>query len=225
MKNLFIAILVILLFVPTSLAFSQFVELGFKIGPNIGFISGEDFSDAIIAIDDQGEDVTRVRLGVTAGFFLSIGVHEFLAVQTELMFSNVGGSYEYDAAALSPNAITGEINVTVLELPILLKPRFILGGGVMYFLLGPEITVVLGLVRERVVMDDDVTASAMVPDNDMIISLVAGLGYAYPIGPGLAVAEVRYHRSMTKIWDDVDYTLNAIQILFGYELILGASEQ
>ena len=224
MKNLLITILAFLLFVPTSLAFSQFVKLGFKIGPNIGFISGDDFAEAVEIADDQGEDVTGMRLGVTAGFFLSIGIFEFLAVQPELIFSNEGGSYEYGAVALSPDTITGEIYVTVLELPILLKPRFMLGDGMMYFLLGPEITVILGPARERVVMDDDVGATPIVPDNDMIISVVGGAGYAYPIGPGLAIAEVRYHRSMTSIWDDVDYTFNAIQILYGYEVILGASE-
>ena len=78
MKSTLTIILIFLLFVPASSAFGQYVELGLKLGPNIGFISGDGFTDLIAFWDDFGEETTGIRLGVTAGFFFSISIFEFL---------------------------------------------------------------------------------------------------------------------------------------------------
>jgi hypothetical protein len=224
MKSTFTAIVVLLLFLPASIVFGQYVELGLKLGPNIGFISGNGLTDLIQGWDDFGDDKTGMRLGVTGGLFFSISIFEFLAVQPELIFTNSGASYEYNDAAQSPEPIKGETNVTILELPILLKPRFAVGGGILYFLVGPEISIVMGLHRFREDVDGDIGTGGYVVDNDMLIGVVAAAGYGMPLGPGLLITELRFHRSFVSLYDDDDYLLNAIQILVGYEVILGGAE-
>ncbi len=224
MKSTFIIVLIFLFFVPAALVFGQYVELGFKLGPNIGFISGDGFTDLIASWDDFGEETTGIRLGVTGGFFFSISISEFLAVQPELIFSNTGASYEYNDAAQAPDTINGQTNVTLLEIPILLKPRFAAGGGILYFLVGPEISIVMGLHRFREDVDGDIGAGGYTVHNDMLISVVAAAGYGMPLGPGLLITELRFHRSFVSLYDDDDYFLNAIQILLGYEVILGGAE-
>jgi len=225
MKSLLLIVLFVFLLSLTYPVFSQDVELGFKLGPNIGLITGGGYTEFVEGLDDQAEGSTGMRIGVSAGVFFSIGFFDFLAVQYELFFSNVGGSYEYEDITVQMDPIPGEMNVSVLEIPILLKPRFLLSAGVMYFLLGPEVIIILGPSRVREDREAGVSVGGFVTDNDLLFGMVAGLGYVYPIGPGYALLEVRYMRSLTSFEDYDSFDLNAINIMLGYELTLELSAE
>jgi hypothetical protein len=227
MKRLLLILLIVSLLNLTSPVLSQDAELGFKLGANISLIDGDGFSEFVMSLDDEGDEDIGVRWSpaFTAGIFVSIGIFDFLAVQSELFFSNVGATYGYDDATLDPDQIDGVLNVMMLEIPILLKPRFELKGGLMYFLIGPDLITLLGPVRLVEQRGDSVVSVSFTPDNDFLIGGIVGLGYAYPIGAGLALLEVRYMRTLFVGFkeNDKSFYINEFNLMLGYEFILGGA--
>lgn len=96
-----------LLFI-SSAGFSQGLSFGIKGGANLGKISGEAFKD-------------EYTLGYHVGVFATIGLGEKIAIQPEILLSqvNVDTAYDYNQVYQFHNI--GKINLQYLTIPILLN--------------------------------------------------------------------------------------------------------
>ncbi len=111
MKNLGVALLAImLLFSMSSLASAQGITgYGLKFGLNLASIS-EDWS-----ADWDGVD-SKMRMGFSAGGFLTYSINEMFAVQPELLYTMKGAKWEW-----ADEDWQDEEKLAYLEMPVLAK--------------------------------------------------------------------------------------------------------
>ena len=206
------SLLFILLLLPL-MAFGQSHSMGLKIGPNLGWLGGKDFIDALEAADAFGQPGRGVRIGFSVGAFLTLGLIENLAVQFEILYTYAGGTYSYRQAS---QIFEGEQGGSAIEIPLLLKTRIRLwDNGYMYLLIGPELVSMLGFVKDTL----EGSMTAWVPDNDIVFGFVAGLGYENKIGAGIASTEVRFSRNLTGFFEDYDSAVNIVSVMIGYGIL------
>jgi len=189
------------------------VTLGPKIGLNFGWIGGSDFSDSLRMLDDQGRDRRSARIGVSAGLALSVGFMEYFAIQPELLYSSLGGRYEYTFTGIE---VDGVMYAGAVEIPVYLKPRIPVGDGAVYLLFGPDLFLILTDVTSK---EESGTVEAELDtpaDNTAVFGISGGLGYEHSVGPGRITFEARYGITLTEIFDDDNSSLSALSVMVGY---------
>ncbi len=217
MKRYFLVFLLLILVLLPHALFGFDFALGGKLGLNIGWITGDDWQAELDFWDDYGSaDASMVRLGVSAGLFLTFGLVDNLAIQPEVLISTIGGTYSYNYSGYDINGVHSS---TVIEIPVHLKPRFRVGFGHVYVLAGPEIMIILGDIR----LEESVSGSSaevdweVEPDNSALFGISAGLGLDFPmVFGGVFSAELRYSRTFTEWFDDYESFQNAVIIMIGY---------
>ena len=187
--------------------------IGPKLGLNFGWVGGSDFNSALRLLDDLGQARTSARVGFTGGLFITVGLIEQFAIQTELLFSSVGGRYEYTFTGVE---VDGVQSALVLEIPLFLKPRIPAGAGAVYLLFGPEAAIFLTDITTEEEGGGITTEVDVPPDNSVVFVLAGGLGYEVPAGLGKLSFEIRYSRSFTEIFEDFDSHLRVLTIMVGY---------
>lgn len=195
MKKLLLAVLF-----TTSLTTSviaQDFSFGAKAGLNIASLNWDDRYDM------------SPKLGINVGGFVNYKLKEKLALQSELFFSQGGGSWEN-------SGFEGEVKISLLSLPVLVQYDIIenlyLEGGIQYnFILSNKESLEGGDF-------EDFT------DNFKTGAFGFAIGAAYRLDsllPGL-VAGIRYTADLSNLNDIVvnagDYKTRAIQISLLYKL-------
>ncbi len=211
MKRLILICVLCALILPVASA--QSVSIGAKIGGGPAFFGGSDWKDAL---DWLGGD-NEVRGGFTAGAFLNFEIGEWFAIQPELMYSLAGGAYSYYEPYLFGD-VDGKVTANVLELPILLMPKFRAGKGEIRIFAGPDLMLILGdiEVKEKAL---GITLSADIePDNRFVVGAKGGIGYAHPIGKGALVVDCSYTRSFTEIFENDNPLVNGLMLTVGYQI-------
>ena len=196
-----------------SAAFGLDLTLGVKGGGALPFYSGSFYKDILLTA--AGRE-TELRFGYSAGIFADIGILDFLAVQPEVLYSSLGGNY-------GDSSETWKERATVIEIPVLLKVRFMLGGLQFSPFAGPDLLIPIGEWSQKRIDDStgDVTLSGTFNMNDirnLIIGVVAGAGLSIPLG-GISVSvDARYHFGLQSMYTEAfnwDVKQNAVQVLVG----------
>ena len=173
----------------TSAAHAQ---TGLKLGLKGGF-NGATFSGT----DSKG---SQYKAGFAAGGLLNYGFSDLIAVQGELLYSQKGGSRDYDNGA--GKTYTNKTTLGYIDVPILLKVTAGEGGKGPFFELGPQGSFVL---HQRSFTEDSggnqVGPSVTTTDalNKAVIGYVAGIGYQLTNGLGLGL---RYTGDLSQVYKD-----------------------
>jgi hypothetical protein len=129
---------------------------GVKAGGGYASLAGADYRGYL----DTYEGVDRFRLQAALGGFLTVGLMEFLEIQTELLYTYTGAAYEVEATALAPSfagTIRRSISVSYLEIPVLARLRL---GGLSLFA-GPDLFIRIGSGRYRQKASDPAVQAAL----------------------------------------------------------------
>jgi hypothetical protein len=189
------------------------VSLVPKAGAGVAFHTGDSWQEILDTVDANN----ALKFIYSAGAFLDLGLIDGLAVQTGAAFSQVGGAWNYDVGF----EVNGSTRFTLLEVPLLLRPRVAVGAGSMYAVLGPAGFILLG----DIVGEEEGVETRTEPDNRLVWGAAAGLGYSFPALGGNALVELKYTRSFTGFIDDDDTRLNNFYLQLGYALPIVRAEQ
>lgn len=212
MKRLILICVICSLILPVASA--QSVSIGAKIGGGLMFFSGSDWKNAL---DRLGCD-NKIRLGFTVGTFLNFKISEWFSIQPELMYSVLGGAYEYYEPYFFGD-IDGKVTVNTLELPILLMPRFRAGKGEIRIFAGPDLIIILGDIETEEKAIGILTLSMHAePDHIFVFGIKGGIGYAHPLGKGVLVIDFSYLKSLTEIFEDDNTAINSLVLSAGYQI-------
>jgi hypothetical protein len=230
-------IVFITLFAPVA-CFGFDLGLGVKLGAGYPFFSGQDYKDVLEAatiasgVDAYGASFsTRFKVGFSGGVYATLGFFDFLALQTEAIFSMGGGAigfpendelYSYREA----------YNVSMIEVPVLLKLRFGYRKGdnvkpstyavsrkakhpkyirskkikpSKYIMAGPGMAFLLGDGNVVVKIDGYKEGSWPLSDDFFAGSyafLVFGAGFEGFGSDVLDCVELRYHMGLTSVLDE-----------------------
>ena len=209
MKRLILICILCALILPAASA--QSVSIGAKAGGGLAFFGGSDWRDAL---DWMGGE-NKTRAGFTIGTFLNIKI-DWFSIQPELMYSLFGGAFSFYDPSLF-GAVDGEVTMQVLELPLLLMPRYQVGKGEIRIFAGPDLMLILGdiEVKEKVL---GITISVDIePDNSFLFGIKGGIGYAHPLGKGALVIDSSYTRSFTEIFKNDNTAVNGLMLTVAYQ--------
>ena len=213
MKHLRFLVLAAIMTVLPLEAFGFDLTLGVKGGGALPFYSGTDYQETLL---DAAGRQTELRFGYSAGMFVTIGIVNFLAVQPEVLYSALGGNF-------GDSSQTFKENVTVLEIPVLLKARFRIGRLQLSPFAGPDLLIPIGEWSNKLIDDStgDVLLSGTFDMNDIrnaIIGVVMGAGVLIPLGAVSVSLDARYHLGLQSMYTeafDWDVRQNAVQLLVG----------
>ena len=174
------------------------LKLGLKGGFNMATFSGKD---------SKGSEY---KAGFAAGGLLNYGFTDMLSVQGELLYSQKGGSRDYDNGAGKTN--TDKTTLGYIDVPILLKVNTGDEGKGLFFELGPQGSFVM---HQRSFTEDSggkqIGSSETSTDqlNKVVIGYVAGLGYQITSGLGLGV---RYTGDLSQVSKDQSTTIGGVTV-------------
>lgn len=192
------------------------VTLGVKAGPVLGFLTGEDWDYTVEYLGGTNS----VLFSFTGGFFLGLGFHHNIAMETGLHIIGAGGKFNGTVMGYS---YTASQTGTGLELPIMIKPRFPVGTGELYLLAGPDIFLYLTDVSfdvdysDPTILDEHVTIPV---ENSFLFGFSVGGGYSFPAGPGTLSFDLRYSRMITQTFQNSIMVPNVIGLYIGYGFTL-----
>lgn len=209
-----VLLLSVLILLAGGTAFALDISLVPKVGAGVGMHTGDDWQTFL---DQDPPADNSVRFAYSAGAFLDIGLIPALAIQAGAAFGQTGGGY-----SVQDSDVNGTTTFTMIEVPLLLRPRFVVGTGSLYLLAGPAAFFLLGDLTQD---EDGTEVSAFEPDNRVVWAGAAGLGYSFPVGGGNALVELKYSRSFSEFTDGDDTRLNNLYLQLGYALpLLGFPE-
>jgi len=188
------------------------ISAGLKAGTNIGWFSGEDWTDGISSVNG----VNRGRMGITAAAFIEAGIADWIALQPEIGYSSKKGGAEYN---FEGETAKETIKVDVVDLTLFLKPRFSVGKGLFYGLIGPQLSFILGDITAEVTVDGESDSLDSTPDKNLLVGIGLGSGYSHPLGSGRILFDFIYSHSFTSIVDDADIFINGSALTIGYAFV------
>ena len=163
------------------------VQFGIKAGGNMAKPTGSDVDDI--------EGTLKTKVGFVGGIFISFNLSNSFSIQTEVLYTMKGATYEYtDVEETVEEKLYGDY----LEIPLLLKFKFLSGGIRPFIFAGPyvgfKLSEKLEVMGEEIPMEE-----ALLKNND----------YGAIFGGGLQLGskfhlDVRYSMGLQKILDDVE---------------------
>ncbi len=163
------------------------VQFGIKAGGNMAKPTGAD-------ADDIG-DTLKTKVGFVGGVFIAFNLSKSLSIQTEVLYTMKGATFEYtDVEETVEEKLYGDY----IEIPLLLKFKFLSGGIQPFIFAGPyvgfKLSEKLEVMGEEIPMEE-----AILKSND----------YGAIFGGGLQLGskfhlDVRYSMGLQKIIDDVE---------------------
>jgi hypothetical protein len=199
----------IFLALPIKAAGFQFA-FGPKVDLGLGFFTGEDWKDLL----DAGNLDNRVAFTFSGGLMFDITFFRArnfgLGIQPELLFTITGGGWTYDDDNYRTETYYG------IDIPIYIKPKFKLGNGDFYFLIGPAIFIpVMDYEWEVETPMGSVSSDAEV-DADVVVGIGAGLGYDIYLGPGILEIGCSFTHYIMEYWDNYKQYQNKFVFSVGY---------
>lgn len=197
-KSILIFFIVLLLPV---LSFGINISAGIKGGPSINHFYGNDWDSMIMSATDYDQ---TMKLGFSAGIFLSIDIFKFLSIQPEFYFSLMGGALDFtDVQGL------GELwySYKVLEIPVLVKGNFDTDSLRASLFTGPDFIIPVGELR----MKEEIEGYAVYdwykfPEpmmKDFIMGIAAGASLDVDTGDKTYICiDIRYIFTFTDIIRD-----------------------
>ncbi len=211
-RALVLTALMVLAAAPGILA--QDIAIGGRIEPAVGWISGSDWADEIDFFDDNfAGEPHRPAFSFSGGAVAAFGLAPGFALQVEVLISYLGGNYAYDFTGI---AVDGKQRATLLQFPLLLKPRIETAAGDFFFLLGPTVGIFLSDVSIEESGAGITVGSDVEPDNQAIAGIVVAAGHEWDLGPGLLGVDLRYTRQLTDTFDDFNSRQNVVGLGIGY---------
>jgi hypothetical protein len=170
----------------TAGVFGFDLGIGVKAGVTFPWYSGYGYEDwlAYWAFDRV------IKLGFSGGAFITIGIFDFLAIQPEVFFSQLGGRSGYGTLSLNDKW-------NGIDIQALLKARFPTRRRAIFDLFaGPNLQIKTGTVDFEIKdyygnvllygwWDDAVL-------RDPVLGLVFGLGMEFPMGSYFFTVDARY---------------------------------
>lgn len=160
------------------------VQFGLKVGGNLANLTGAD-ADAIT-------DTLKTKVGFVGGVFLALNLGKAVTVQSEILYTMKGASYEFVDL---DETYSGKLYGDYIEIPLLLKIKFPLGGVQPFVFAGPSVGFKLG---EKITMEGETIelpeGESFFENNDYGAIFGAGLG----LGRKLHL-DVRYSLGLQKV--------------------------
>ena len=163
------------------------VQFGIKAGGNMAKPTGADVDDI--------EGTLKTKVGFVGGIFIAFNLSNSFSIQTEVLYTMKGATYEYtDIDGTVEEKLYGDY----IEIPLLLKLKFLSGGIQPFIFAGPYVGFKLSEKLE--VMGEEIPLEeAILKNND----------YGAIFGGGLQLGskfhvDVRYSMGLQKIIDDVE---------------------
>jgi hypothetical protein len=163
------------------------VQFGIKAGGNMAKPTGAD-------ADDIG-DTLKTKVGFVGGVFIAFNLSKSFSIQTEVLYTMKGATFEYtDVEETVEEKLYGDY----IEIPLLLKFKFLSGGIQPFIFAGPyvgfKLSEKLEVMGEEIPMEE-----AILKNND----------YGAIFGGGLQLGskfhlDVRYSMGLQKVIDDVE---------------------
>ena len=210
-SSLVVAVLIVTV-VPVGVA--QDISVGGRIEPGAGWISGSDWEDAVDFFDDnRAGEPSKPALTFAGGLAAAFGFAPGFAVQVEVAVSNLGGNYGYTAFGID---VDGKQRATLLQVPVLLKPRIQTAGGDFFFLLGPTVGIFLTDVATEESGGGITVEGDSEPDNQIIAGIVLAVGHEWEVGTGYLGVDLRYTRQLTDTFEDFNSRQNVVGLGISY---------
>ena len=160
------------------------VQFGIKAGGNMAKPTGADVDDI--------EGTLKTKVGFVGGIFIAFNLSKSFSIQTEVLYTMKGATFEYtDVEETVEEKLYGDY----LEIPLLLKFKFLSGGIRPFIFAGPyvgfKLSEKLEVMGEEIPMEE-----ALLKNND----------YGAIFGGGLQLGskfhvDVRYSMGLEKILD------------------------
>lgn len=164
MRNLLLTLAAILVFTGLYAQQDDRVYFGIKGGVNLADMrSGSSFTD---------DNNFSTRIGIVGGGFLHIGLNEVIAIQPELLYSQMGTKFE--AGTSTALASAGELKMNYLSVPILFKISPFKALGLFA---GPQLDYYMGgkLAFDDAEGDDQNLSYTGAPGGQTFMSVTGGL--------------------------------------------------
>lgn len=174
------------------------LKLGLKGGYNMATFSGKD---------SKGSEY---KAGFAAGGLINYGFTDMFSVQGELLYSQKGGSRDYDNGF--GKTYTDKTTLGYIDVPVLLKVNTGEDGKGLFFEAGPQGSFVM---HQRSFTEDSggkqIGSSETSTDqlNKVVIGYVAGLGYQITSGFGLGL---RYTGDFSQVAKDQSTTIGGVTV-------------
>jgi len=158
------------------------VQFGIKVGGNMAKPTGADVDDL--------EGTLKTKVGFVGGIFIAFNLSNSLSIQTEVLYTMKGATYEYtDVEETVEEKLYGDY----LEIPLLLKLKFLSGGIQPFIFAGPYVGFKLS---EKITGGEIPPTDEILKNND----------YGAIFGGGLQLGskfhvDVRYSMGLEKILD------------------------
>jgi hypothetical protein len=203
----------VLLLAASLRSFGLDVQVVGKLEGGAGSLHGSDWRRFLRA---RGA-VNRAQLALSVGAFLDLALLPNVALQSGIALARTGGAYAYN---LGPSFYQGQATATLIEVPVLIRPSFEAGTGKVHAFLGPSLYLLLGDFVRTVEGGGKTTTDNLPPARSAQWGAAGGMGYSFPFGRGTAVAELKYSRSLTALFDNQDTSLTRVSAQIGYALPL-----
>jgi hypothetical protein len=178
--------------------------LGIKAGVNFAKLTGSD-------VDANW----KTRTALVAGAFLTLKFNDVLAIQPEILYSQKGPKWD---APLEGQAFDGTVNLSYLEIPVLVKFYIPAGansrvhphvfvGPYFAFKMDAKLNYTWGGVTGERTLDT-------IKSTDL--GYVAGAGIDFGVGKGKLTLDVRYGASFSAIATDSTEKNQTISAMIGY---------
>jgi hypothetical protein len=200
MKKVTMSLVLLFLVFPFAVSALD-LSAGVKAGGGIGLLSGADWQNEL----NEAEAENEIRLAYGGSLFVALRILDLLTIEPAVTYTVTGGAY-----SIGPTGEEGIVTANVFTVPVYLGVQFaglyLLGGPSWYFF--PEtVEQVEGGVSENVAVD-----------NRTVMGISAAVGYAFPIGIGNLLAELKYSRTLGDVFTDSDTVFNTLIFQLGFML-------
>lgn len=135
-----------------------------------------------------GDSLHRAKLGICLGTYGTFEFGRTLALQPELLYVSKGANFDVslnDPSLGNFGTLDESLDITYLEIPILLHARFPSRGSVQpHFLAGTAVDIKLdSRFRHGRFVGQEGVDPALVHDRDLSVIVGAGLAWRTPAGP------------------------------------------
>ena len=183
MKRMYVILGVLMIFRLASTASAQ--------KNRIGILGGLNFANLDV---DSGKTSNRNAYGF--GGFLELGLGEKLALCLQPMFLQKGAKIVMEEGA---EGLSGEFQMSYIEIPVLLKLPLGSGGAVPYLLAGPTVGFVTSSKVLVKVLEISVDADFKDATKSLDVGAVFGGGIQLPMGQNRIFVEAKYSLGLADI--------------------------
>lgn len=203
----------IVLFLIVGIVGAAAIETGIGVKGVVGMhiASGDDWDNTVDFFG--GNNLGTFAFG--AGVFGDLKIANNMAIGVEALYGRIGGKFEDYVGD------TVKETIPVIQVPITFKYAFTnKEKSSTYVFVGPNLYFVTGDFKQTLNIDGDESSSEGKVDNKFALGFVVGFADEYRMGNGSIVLDLRYARTIGKIFDgDVFY--NSFVVGLGYKFNLG----